>query len=174
MKRLALFAAALLALPPAARADQAADKHMVELAFDTCLAYPDDAERLKFHLDANFTPAGDKSSAFFLGRNQGKVWLDHENDVNYAIVLFDSGRCAVESDAASIEGVIQAFATHAVSAKLDAQRTADDAHGSFRGAPGHVETYAWTYDGHPYRIGVEGTPLAKALVHAEIFAERAP
>ncbi len=171
MRRLILAALAMV-LPVRAVADpSAADKYLVDLAFQTCLAYPDNPKRLKFHLDATLSMAEHGQDGFFLGLNTGRVWLDHQPDANYAVVFFDTGRCVVEGDAVTVDGVMQAFAAHVESAKLPMKRTSDDVKGIFRGAPGHTQSYAWTYDGQPYRIGLAGTPLPNALLHAEISLE---
>ncbi len=180
MRRLALLLSVVLGMPLPAQADSAgafpagADKHLIDLAFRTCLAYPDNLQRLKVRLDATLTMAEQKTESFFLGRNPGKVWLDRGPNGNFAVVILDNGRCAVEGDTPAIDGVMDDFAAAARSVKPSLVQSSDDLKGSFRGAPGHTRVYSWTRDDRTYRVTLEGTPLAAALLHAEIALEPAP
>ena len=174
MKRLLRSLVAILAIPVSAQADPSpTDTKLVDLAFQTCLAYPDNIGRLKFRLDARLKMAEQTTEAFFLGRNSGKVWMDRGPDANYAVVILDNGRCVVEGDTVSIDGVMQAFAARVDAAKLPMKQTEDDPKGLFRGAPGHTRRYAWSREGKEYRIDLAGTTLPAALLHAEIALEPA-
>ena len=138
----------------------------------TCLKYPDSPARLRVWLDAYMKPAEQKNEDFFLGTRRGKAWVYRENEVNFAVLVLDDGRCVVNADAAELDTAMQLFESQAKTDGFKVDRDSDDPGGDFHGVSGHVRMYDLYRGGKAYTVRASGTSNPRAIIDAELMLVR--
>ena len=136
----------------------------------TCLKYPDSPARLKVWLDTYMKAAEEKNEAFFLGKRPGKAWIYREGEVNFAVLVLDDGRCAVNADSAELEPAMALFESQAKADGFKVSQDSDDpSKGDFHGVAGHVRMYDLYRGGKAYTVRASGTSNPRAIIDAELM-----
>jgi hypothetical protein len=171
MKGRVLFAAMCLVIVMALPARAVDGSTALATIFNrTCLKYPDSPARLKVWLDTYMKPAEEKNEGFFLGKRAGKAWIYREGDVNFAVLVLDDGRCAVNADSAELEPAMAVFESQARADGFKVSQNSDEPlKGDFHGVAGHVRMYDLYRGGKAYTVRASGTSNPRAIIDAELM-----